>query len=261
MEKQQVRYEIMPTDGIVEEFEKLPSGHPVAVTMSTTFGLSRTMDVVEALDSQGFEVLPHVAARMIPDRETLADIHDQLEQSSISSVFIPGGDAETPAGPFESSYGLIRELNDDFAPSYDIGISGYPEGHEFLSDETLRESMHKKEQLADYIVSHICFTPSTIAEWCDSLRQSGIDLPIYCCVPTVMPVSKLQNISDMIGVGKSANSISGNSTPDVSGSDSTYRPTELLDELETTGQISGFHISTFNRLSTTREFHQSQIAR
>jgi methylenetetrahydrofolate reductase (NADPH) len=260
MEEEQIRYEIMPSGAIVQDCEKLPTGHPVAVTMSTTYGVSRTMEVLKELASQGYEVLPHIAARMIPDAETLENIHTQLEECNISSVFIPGGDAETPAGPFESSYELIRKLHDDFSPSYDVGITGYPEGHEFITDAELRDSIRKKCQLSDYIVSHICFSPSKINEWCDSLSEAGITLPVFCCVPTAMPRAKLQHISKLIGVGKSSHSLSSNSKPEVSANDPLYRPTKLIKQLVATGQISGFHISTFNRLSATRQFHRTHIA-
>ena len=44
----------------------------------------------------------------------------------------------------------------------DVGISGYPESHHFISDETTIEAMFEKEPMATYIVSQICFDADVI---------------------------------------------------------------------------------------------------
>lgn len=92
------------------------------------------------------------------------------------------------------------------------------------------------------------------------IHSPGPESPfVFCCVPTAMLRAKRQHISKLIGVGKSSHSLSSNSKPAVSANDPLYRPTKLIKQLAATGQISGFHISTFNRLSATREFHRTHI--
>ena len=55
----------------------------------------------------------------------------------------------------------------------EIGITGYPEGHPFLRDETLRQALYEKRPYATYIVSQICFDPETTSGWIRGVRERG----------------------------------------------------------------------------------------
>ena len=65
----------------------------------------------------------------------------------------------------------------------EVGISGYPESHHFISDETTIEAMFEKEPMASYIVSQICFDADVIRTWIQRVRERGTSLPIWIGSP------------------------------------------------------------------------------
>ena len=100
------------------------------------------------------------------------------------------GDDRQPAGDRWRAELLaaMGELRESFA---EIGISGYPESHHFISDETTIEAMFAKEPMATYIVSQICFDADVIATWVRRVRERGTHLPIWIGVPGAVETRKL----------------------------------------------------------------------
>ena len=147
------RFELMPFDSFDEEITHLPEDATVAITTSPTLGLERTIERTEEAAGDGWDVAPHIAARYVEDRDHLTEIADRLTAVGVTDLFVPGGDREEPIGEFESSYQLLVALDELGYEFEEVGITGYPEGHEFLDDETLAESMAKKEPYATYIVT------------------------------------------------------------------------------------------------------------
>lgn len=253
-----LRYEVMPEIQQLDEIQTLPDDHPLPITMSTTYGVSQTLDVAETLVESGFSVIPHVAARMVSSRDELATIHGRVEELDVSSVFVPGGDRQEPAGPYGSSRELLERLTSEFRPSYELGVAGYPEGHEFLDDETVMDALRDKQPFADYIVTNMCFSHERVEQWCNTIRSNDITLPVYCCVPTLIPHETLHTIADTIGVGASAHSI--RSGPDGrNADDGRYNPKPLIDNLRSIDAVAGVHISTFNRIAATTQLHETVV--
>src|SRR3712207_7904845 len=57
----------------------------------------------------------------------------------------------------------------------EVGISGYPESHPLISDETTIQAMYDKAPYATYIVSQICFDPAVTARWIRRVRNRGVE--------------------------------------------------------------------------------------
>ena len=69
------RYEILPLDGIADEvLEHLPAGRKITLTSSPSRGLEATLGLAEQLAPRGYEVVPHLAARLIADRAHLEEV-------------------------------------------------------------------------------------------------------------------------------------------------------------------------------------------
>src|SRR6056297_287303 len=147
------RFELMPFDSFDEEIEHLPAGATIAITTSPQLGIDRTVEKSEMATQEGFEVVPHVAARYVEDRAHLEEIARRLTEAGVTDIFVPGGDREEPAGEFESAYDLLTALEEMDYEFEEIGITGYPEGHEFLDEETLAAAMEQKAPYATYIVT------------------------------------------------------------------------------------------------------------
>jgi methylenetetrahydrofolate reductase (NADH) len=183
----------------------------------------------------------------------------------VNDLFVIAGDIGEPAGHFEGAAALLSamgELREHFA---EVGISGYPESHHVISDETTIEAMFEKEPMATYIVSQICFEAEVIATWVRRVRDRGTLLPIWIGVPGAVNSRKLVRISRRIGLGESARFVRahGGWVRRLALAH-TYTPTTLVGELgpliaDPAARIAGFHIYTFNELERTEEWRRQLV--
>jgi methylenetetrahydrofolate reductase (NADPH) len=262
------RYEVLPLDGVAEGvLAHLPRGSKVTLTASPTKGLEATLTVAEALAPRDYSVVPHLSARLVRDRAHLEEIVARLRAVDVREVFVIAGDARRPAGQYAGAAELLAamgELRESFA---EIGISGYPESHRFISDETTIEAMFAKEPMATYIVSQICFDADTIATWVKRVRGRGTHLPIWIGVPGAVDTRKLMRTSLRIGLGESVRFLRGQRgllrrflSP------RRYTPTDLLEQLTPTfadpeARVGGIHVYTFNELKETETWRRQLVDR
>ncbi|SDQ56112.1 methylenetetrahydrofolate reductase [Natronobacterium texcoconense] len=255
---EQPRFELMPFESMDEQLEHLPDGSEVAITTSPTLGLEATIDWSERATDRGFEVVPHIAARYVRDEDHLEEIAGRLTDAGVTDIFVPGGDREEPVGEFTSAYELLSALEDLEYEFEEVGITGYPEGHEFLDEEVLAESMAKKEPYATYIVTQLCYDAETILEWIGEIRDRGVELPVEVGIPGVMKYQRLLNISKKVGVGDSIRFLQKTSgvigfIRELVGSRGTYVPDELVQGLAPYAtdpyyDIRGVHVYAFNQV-------------
>jgi methylenetetrahydrofolate reductase (NADPH) len=261
------RYEILPLAGIADEvLEHLPAGRKITLTSSPSRGLEATLGLAEQLAPR-YEVVPHLAARLIADRAHLEEVVLRLQNAGVREAFVIAGDARQPAGEFEGAAELLSALAELRAGLAEVGISGYPESHHFISDETTIEAMFEKEPMATYIVSQICFDADVIRTWIRRVRDRGTSLPIWIGVPGAVETRKLLRTSLRIGLGQSVRFLRGQRgllrrflRP------RTYTPTELLEQLAPTfadpaARLGGIHVYTFNELKQTETWRRQLVDR
>jgi methylenetetrahydrofolate reductase (NADPH) len=263
------RFELMPFDSFEGELSELPAGATVAITTSPQLGIDRTVEKCEEAAEAGYEVVPHIAARYIEGPEELEEIARRLTEAGITDIFVPGGDKEEAVGEFESAYDLLVALDELEYEFDEVGITGYPEGHDFISDEELAEAMEKKAPYATYIVTQLCYDPDTILEWIEEIRARGIDLPVEVGIPGVMKYEKLINISRKVGVGDSVKFLRKTTgivgfIKQFIGSRGRYKPDDLIEGLapyvdDETYKLQGLHIYTFNQTSDLESWRQSRL--
>jgi methylenetetrahydrofolate reductase (NADPH) len=263
------RFELMPFDSFSDEITHLPDDATIAITTSPQLGIGATIERTEEATAQGYEVVPHIAARYVEDEAHLEEIARRLTEAGVTDIFVPGGDREEPAGEFESAYGLLSALEDTEYSFEEVGITGYPEGHEFLDEETLAEAMAEKEPHATYIVTQLCYDPETVLEWIEAIRDRGVELPVEVGIPGVMNYQRLMQISKKVGVGDSIKFLKKTTgvlgfVKQLVGSRGTYEPDDLIDGLapyvddERYG-IRGVHIYTFNQTPDTESWRRNRL--
>ena len=264
------KFELMPFDSFGEQMEHLPDGATIAITTSPTLGIDATVEWTEKAAAAGYEIIPHIAARYVEDESHLAEIAGRLIDAGVTDIFVPGGDREEPAGEFESAYDLLSTLDGMEHEFAEVGITGYPEGHDFLSDETLAEAMAKKEPYATYIVTQLCYDPETIVEWVGEIRDRGVDLPVDVGIPGVMKYQRLLGISQKVGVGDSVRFLRKTSgvlgfVKQLLGSRGKYTPDALVEGLapyvgDPEYGIRNVHIYTFNQVPDSEEWRREMLA-
>ena len=97
----------------------------LTVTASPVKGLEPTIELTERLTARGYRVVPHLAARSVAGDAQLAQIVGRLQACGVDDVFVPGGDATHPAGPFDGALPLLERLTEmgrPFAGSASPGI-------------------------------------------------------------------------------------------------------------------------------------------
>ncbi len=263
------RFELMPFDSFDDEIEHLPDGATIAITTSPQLGIERTVDRSEQAAEQGYDVVPHIAARYVEGRAHLESIAERLTAAGITDIFVPGGDREEPAGEFESAFDLLSALDDTEYAFDEVGITGYPEGHAFIDEETLADAMDKKAPYATYIVTQLCYDPDTVLRWIETVRERGVDLPVEIGIPGVMNYAKLIKISQKVGVGDSIRFLQKTTgivdfVRQAISSRGKYEPDDLIDGLapyvdDPEYNIRGVHIYTFNQTPDTESWRHGRL--
>ncbi|PSP91705.1 methylenetetrahydrofolate reductase [Halobacteriales archaeon QS_4_66_20] len=263
------RFELMPFDSFDDELTYLPDGATIAITTSPQLGIERTVERSEQAAADGYEPVPHIAARYVRDGDHLEEIARRLTEAGVTEIFVPGGDREEPVGEFESAYQLLVALDETEYSFEEVGITGYPEGHEFLDEQTLRTEMDKKAPYATFIVTQLCYDPEAVIEWIEKIRGRGVDLPVEVGIPGVMKYSRLLQISRKVGVGDSVKFLRKTTgvvdfVRQIVGSRGTYKPDELVDGLgpyadDEEYRISGIHIYTFNQTKDTEDWRRGRL--
>jgi sarcosine oxidase, subunit beta len=260
------RYEVFPAKGAEDLAYHLPKEAKVTVTCSPTRGIEATLLLVERLAERGLQVVPHISARLVADEAHLEEIVRRLDELDVREIFVIGGDAEKPVGPFSGAFELLSEMTDIGHNFEHIGIAGYPEGHPIVDDDALRRALQDKLPFATYIVSQMCFDPEAIVDWVADIRRRGILLPVIVGIPGVVDKKRLFQISRKIGVGDSARFLRKHTNLAVSLFASLfksggYSPDGLVRELvpyvgDQDHNIIGFHVYTFNQIESTEKWRR-----
>ncbi len=262
------RYEVIPLGGTEEAVvESVPKDIRLTMTASPARGIEATLDLTERLAGHGFEVAPHLSARLIRDEVHLGEILERLREAGVRDAFVIAGDAEEPAGKFEGAARLLEAMAEVGHHFEEVGISGYPESHPIISDEATIQAMYDKAPYATYIVSQICFDADVISSWARWVKRRGVALPIYVGMPGHVNRQKLMRISASIGLGESARFLKKHRSRMLRMFlPGGYKPDRLIEALEPSlvdpeSNVAGFHIYTFNEVRKTEEWRRASLER
>jgi methylenetetrahydrofolate reductase (NADPH) len=260
------RYEVIPLQGAEEQVvEHVHVDVKLTVTASPKKGIESTLELAERLSKRGYATAPHLSARLVRDEVHLEEILGRLRGSGIRDAFVVAGDAEEPAGKFAGASELLATMAELGHDLDEIGITGYPESHPFISDADTINAMYEKEPYATYIVSQICFDAEVIAGWARRVRRRGVELPIYVGMPGAVSRQKLLRISRGVGLGESARFLKkyGNwfvrfFLP------GGYSPDRLIEGLtpsftDPESKVRGFHVYTFNEVGKTEAWRREKL--
>ena len=262
------RFEVIPAKGTEAAVaEWVPAGMTVTVTASPVKGLEPTIELAEKLAARGYQVVPHLAARSVASEAHLAEIIERLQACGVSDVFVPGGDASHPAGPFDGALPLLERLAELDRPFSRIGITGYPESHPKTHDDITIQAMWDKRKYATYIVSNVCFDAAALGRWIQRIRARGVTLPLYMGLAGPAERTRLLRMAAVAGASESARFITRHPgwilrfwMP------GGYSPDRLLDRAATVitapdAGVAGLHLFTFNQLQSAEQWRRAALER
>ncbi|MFF4399808.1 5,10-methylenetetrahydrofolate reductase [Streptomyces sp. NPDC001480] len=199
-----VRHEVLPARPTEEKvLAHVPRDVVIAVTASPVRGLEPTLGLTERLTAHGHRVVPHVPARLLRDDAHLKEVAERLRAAGVDDLFVPAGDADPPAGPYDAALPVLERLGELGRPFADMGITGCPESHPLIHDDITVQAMRDKHAHATYIVSNLCFDPRVLGDWVARIRRRGVTLPVYVGVAGPVQRAKLLSMATRIGVGES----------------------------------------------------------
>jgi methylenetetrahydrofolate reductase (NADPH) len=264
---QHARYEVLPTATIeAKVLGSVPTDIPVTITASPSMGLDRTVEMAESLTSQGYDVVPHLAARMISGRSELTELVERLTATGVTNVFVPGGDAQA-VGDYPDALAMLEDLTAMGSPFKDVGVAGYPESHPTINDDLTIQSMWDKRKHATYVVSNLTFDPGVVKDWVHRMRLRGIGLPLLLGLPGPVDRTKLLGMATKIGVGDSTRFLSkqkGLMTRLVAPGGFTGESflTKCAPSVgEPEAKVDGLHVYTFNQVAETEAWRQDWLRR
>jgi len=259
-------FELVPLKNAMDHAAFLPPGARVSVTASPIKGMEATVALCEQLQVAGFRAVPHVSARMVRDRVHLRSLVARLQGAGIDRAFIVGGDAKTH-GSYADGLSLLREMNEIGHSLAEIGIPCYPQGHPFIGDGPLLDSLREKATYASYMTTQLCFDPGAIASWLAARRSEGMSLPAHIGVPGVTDPYRLLAISARIGVVDTHRFLTKNIrfVARLVRSGGFFKPDALLEGLashvaENGAGISDLHLYTFNAVEPTESWRRGYLA-
>jgi len=265
---QRPRYEVFPAASTEDAvLEWVPADLPVTVTASPAKGLGPTLDLTEKLTARGYRVIPHLSARLVRDDADLAEIVARLTACGVDDVFVPAGDADPPAGQFDSALALLDRLAEMGSPFSRVGVTGYPESHPKIDDDITIQAMWDKRHHATYLVSNLCFDPGTLRKWITRVRARGVTLPLFVGIAGPVDRARLLRMAAKAGVAESARFLSGHTEWFLRlGTPGAYHPARLLERTAATladpgSAVEGLHVFTFNQVRQTEQWRRSLLQR
>ncbi len=265
----QLTFEVIPLKSIDDAIAALPAASRVSVTVSAAKGQDATREITERLLQAGHQAVPHVSARLIPDRKRVVQLADWLRSTELTTMFLVGGDAESP-GAYPDAAGLLSHLLECDHGLATIGVTGYPHGHPLIGEHALHQALHAKQSLlaeagvAGYCSTQMCFDPGRIIRWLRSERAAGLTLPVHLGVAGVVDRAKLLTVGARLGVGSSLRFLRKNLAATAKlMTASSYDPNQILAALspDMTGLgVEGLHVFTFNQVAATAAWQSASLA-
>ena len=258
-----LRFEIMPFARGEAQAAELPEPVRLTVTSSPRHGVDHTLDFCERIRALGHGVTPHIAVRMLRDRAHLETVLERVAAAGIDDLFVVGGDEKDPHGPYTGANDVLEILADHRLRPARIGVGAYPEGHPLIDEGTVDSVLARKNDLADYMATQLCFDADALLRWLERVRARGITLPLYAGVPGPIERRKLLEISTKVGVGTSLRFLRKQSgllsllrRP---GHEADGLRKALAPRVGDPGlKLAGLHLYTFNELVSTWEWSQGR---
>lgn len=232
--------EVMPrTAAKIESFAAiLPAGTRVYIAHIDGTPIDEMVATARRIAAEGFEVMPHFPARIIPDRATLGDwIARYQGEAGVRQGLILAGNPAAQAGEFHSSMQLLETGLFDRAGFTRLHVAGHPEGNRDIdpdgSDANVMAALGWKQDFASRtdakmaLTTQFCFDAKPVIAWADAIRAAGIDLPIHIGIAGPAKLQTLLKFAIACGVGPSLKVLQKRAM-DVTRLVMPYTPDEVL---------------------------------
>lgn len=186
------------------------AGEKMYITFLPGSDFNETVRVATRLKKEGFDPIPHIAARSIPNRAFLETaIKRCVEEAGVERFLVIGGAVDQPLGDYECSAQILETGLMDKYNVKSIGLAGHPEGSPDITDKAIKAALDFKNAFAErtdaqcYLVTQFCFESQPIISWDKTLQAEGNKLPIHIGIPGLASLKSLIAHSRACGIGAS----------------------------------------------------------
>jgi methylenetetrahydrofolate reductase (NADPH) len=236
----------------------LPPGTPVYFSAVPTITPAELIADAALLRKSGLEPVVHIAARRIAAAADLADLLAGLRgKADVRRLLVIGGDVE-PLGPFPDALAVIQKGRLRETGIEEIGIGGYPEGHNRIAAGRLEAALDEKiaaaaaHGLGVHIVSQFSFSPERILAWLRRLRACGIAKPVKVGMAGPTSVPGLLRYAKRCGVDASLRGLISGAAASLIGNVGPDRIVEALSGAGDLGDAAAHYFSFGGAVQTAR---------
>ena len=176
------------------------------------------LETVDFVSKNNLTPITHLPARTMKNLDHVSQFLSQVRERTDSKKILVIGGGGNQLGQISSSLeilnsGILEEYNFD-----EIGIAGHPEGSPDISQETIDNFLNDKFDLTKSkglnleLVTQLFFDAKPFIDWCDSLIEKKITIPVRVGFPGPASFKTLLNFGLMSGVGNSINFLKKNSS-------------------------------------------------
>ena len=139
-----------------------------------------TVAIAKRLRGEGFEPVPHVAARSVTDEAMLDDFLGRLkDEAFVTQALVIAGGVEKPVGRYASSMDLLETGMFQKHGITRLGVAGHPEGSPDISEAALKDALLWKNRFAQetgldlYVETQFCFDADAIIAWDKKIKAGA----------------------------------------------------------------------------------------
>ena len=226
----------------IEKFEDyVPSGTLIYIAHIEGTPIDEMVATAKKINDQGFFPMPHFPARIIKDKKVLDDwISRYKNEANVSNALLIAGGANKPYGEYDSSIQLIESELFDKANFSNLHIAGHPEGSlDIDPDGSTKNVDHALSWKNEYskrtdakmaITTQFSFDADAVISWANSVKASGVDIPIHIGIAGPAKLQTLLRYSLECGVGASIKIIQKRAK-DLTKLLLPYKPTTIISQL------------------------------
>lgn len=159
----------------------LPAGTRIFVSHLPKQAWQATVDACKAVRAAGFEPVPHVPVRLLPNAEAFDELlGDFVSEAQVQDLLLISGDYPQPEGSFGAVTDAIRTGLLTRHGIANVSVAGHPEGHPSVALEEIRRAEVGKAVLAQQsglqlsLVTQFFFEHQPFLNWVDEMRRKGV---------------------------------------------------------------------------------------
>jgi len=264
--------EVMPrTASKIERFaDLLPNGTRVYVAHIEGTPFEDMLATAKRLSEEGFVVMPHIPARIVPDKQTFESWLEQYrDEAGVSQALVLAGGPTTPLGDFHSSMQLLESGLFDTYGFKTLHVAGHPEGNKDIdpdgSTRLVSEALQWKQAFKERtdanmaIATQFAFDAQPVLDWANALKDQGIDIPIHVGIAGPTKLQTLIKFAIACGVGPSI-AILKKRAMDLTKLALPFEPRDVLEDLASAvaageaGHIEKLHFFPLGGITKTTDY-------